>query len=1025
MTLRQPAVLVQPADETPLPGTTSPVVPSVIAAAPGIAQDLALAHDDALAAVAATIAQVDQDLDQAHAGVVDAVKGTAAALDAAMFAPYRAIRTDVAKRVGGLDQALEDAYTGLWQEGVQTPLGLMEMGDDLVDGGGTAMKDRFVPAIQEQPQPAVQIEPVPPPVSQFDTSASLDANGRPYCPEGYDLYQYTDRQWYCRLASVPPTLSPPPPPSVPPVIRPPSVPPVIGPPISPPPPPIVIGPPIGPPGTVPACDAGDVVTTQVACFQLPAPTVQLVYYITLDCSDCHAPKACVWKGVKPPEHFTGVLVPGTWTTAPTQADLEALVKACAVPRPSPPSPPPSPPSSPPSPPAILPPIRCPTTPQTLADQLTTPRAPQCVTGPPVDDNDLDAGLDNHTWDQIASCTAIHDQVIECLERPTNEACGRELPIAPKSTWESVGAAASWFLSPITPIVSLIVGKDTTEKQATYKTIAAEMYQDGQRIITEVIGGLTGNAVSNAKAAATLGTVLGIAHRTEQLTGFPLSYLMTSVEYMYHYANPQFIPSQGELNRMYLSNRINDKQWQCYTKANGNIAELARVARDAGDARPNTNDLISLYRRGYLTSQDNLVKRCRENGVLKKDHVDEWLKLSEWQPQPPDLIRFMVRDVFDETVVDKYRLDDEFKQKYPASAEKLGTAVGLTQDTAKLEWMAHWRVPSDTALYTMVQRLRADRPAVIEWNRLALAVGPQEATRRLGPPPPVFTVEDLKYALKINDNLPSFVDALVDISYRPITNTDASRMYEIGLIDDAEFTQRVMNNGYTRADADQTVRFYKAQKLKRVSNSSGVWTTRKIVAAFKGGLIDRQKADSLLSDIIVDAGTRTKVLDGAQFEQKIAVLAARVKSLKKRYLFGEFSTNDLTQFLSQVGMDLPAIEPLALQWEAERTGRTKEPRVTMLCEWRDRGLITANDHYERLLRLGYTPQDAERISVTCAANLTAKHQRAAAAAAEKQYSQTRRAMRDTKEDLAGKIKQLEQQLQERQQELADANRALGY
>jgi len=494
-----------------------------------------------------------------------------------------------------------------------------------------------------------------------------------------------------------------------------------------------------------------------------------------------------------------------------------------------------------------------------------------------------------------------------------------------------------------------------------------------------------------------------------VTGFPLSYLMTSIDYLYHFANPQYIPSQSGLDSLYMTNRISDRQWECYTKAHGNIPTLHRELRDSSTVRPINSELIQLYRRGSITSADQLWRRMRENGVTNPDHAQELYSLSEWMPQPPDLLRFMVRDVWDQKTVDRLGLDDEFPVKWTADASRLGKAVGLTDDVAKLEWRAHWRVPSDTALYTMVHRLRENRPETAAWFASSLEIGEKATIDKLGPEPPVFTVKDLAATLQINDNLPKMIPALTAISYRPITNTDAARMFEIGYFDGDQLVEAFQDNGYTRKDARTLTEFYRQQKAKRLNQVGGVWTPRKVVKQYKLGTLDRDTAEKLLFDAVPRPEDRIQLLDGAELELGAETLAKQIGSYKRRFLLGEFNEGELFDVLAELGQQPFQITKMLEQWTAERESRAKEPRVSMLCQWRDAGMISVEQHFERLKRIGYSDDDATRISQLCEVGNTLRRQKAAVAAAEKQRREAERLLRRQKEDLEGKIRALKEQL----------------
>jgi uncharacterized protein YnzC (UPF0291/DUF896 family) len=93
-------------------------------------------------------------------------------------------------------------------------------------------------------------------------------------------------------------------------------------------------------------------------------------------------------------------------------------------------------------------------------------------------------------------------------------------------------------------------------------------------------------------------------------------------------------------------------------------------------------------------------------------------------------------------------------------------------------------------------------------------------------------------------------------------------------------------------------------------------------------------------------------------------------------------------LRGVGVDGAAVDRIVQLWTSERNTRSKEVTARMLCQWADKGLITAQQHRERLERLGYPAQDANRIARVCEIDSAAKK----AAAKKKEEKEALAALR---------------------------------
>jgi len=187
------------------------------------------------------------------------------------------------------------------------------------------------------------------------------------------------------------------------------------------------------------------------------------------------------------------------------------------------------------------------------------------------------------------------------------------------------------------------------------------------------------------------------------------------------------------------------------------------------------DLLNRYEAGELRGSGifdtNWVRQVLSESRLKNKYQDAILELRYQLLGASDYIRFAVRDVYDATARQKLTLDQDF----PAGLAPKLVALGYSDTDAKDAWAAHWELPSPTQVYEMLHR---------------------------GKLPAGVTVEDY---LKSADYAPIWRQSLVDISYNPITRTDAKRIYKLR----GDFDALVANfraNGYNDADAKALAEF---------------------------------------------------------------------------------------------------------------------------------------------------------------------------------------------------------------------------
>lgn len=491
-------------------------------------------------------------------------------------------------------------------------------------------------------------------------------------------------------------------------------------------------------------------------------------------------------------------------------------------------------------------------------------------------------------------------------------------------------------------------------------------------IASVVAGSLGLSAPNMPAALAIGTRIALAQKAEANTGFPVMYLAQNDWYLYQFANPQYLPTQSELNQAYSHNVIQSEQWRCLTMALGNQPEGMAWVIDAQQVRPIPSDIIGLYNRDII-NRDKFYQMMREVGVLNQINSDYFYDLAKYVPPPTDLIQYMKRDVTDRTVVDQYNLDKDFDLKFngiPGTPEygKIGSwakAQGMSPDTFLYEWRAHWQMPSNTALYEAQSRFRPDRPEyerfVAEHTAWVLGgtVGPEPTE------PPVLHPADIQRALEVNDLMPAWVPVVMGLAYQPITRTDAVRAYEIGVFNDEQLYHAMRDNRYDDATSKTLLTFYKQQRERRVNNASGVWTIRKILKSYKEGGLTSDEAYALLAPLMFSPQQRQQALDAADTEVKAETKLRWIKVYRRGYFTGEHTRKGTETDLVNLGLDPKRVEDLLLQWDSDKMGRYREATVRQLMDWAVNNLISLVDLHNRLRTLGYSEIDAERIEYTAA------------------------------------------------------------
>jgi hypothetical protein len=530
-------------------------------------------------------------------------------------------------------------------------------------------------------------------------------------------------------------------------------------------------------------------------------------------------------------------------------------------------------------------------------------------------------------------------------------------------------------------------------------------------------------------ARAFGTIVSQAKMVETWSGFPLPYLTQDSMYAVQYLVPQYLPTQPEIDTLRITNRIDSKTWECLTRANGNLPNWREKVVQSASPRPGLTELIQLYLRD--TSGDaweRFVARASEIGWGNSQYLQEMIRLSFPLPTITDQIRFLVRDVWDKDIVERYGYDQDFGAKFTEEAQALARASGVDPQWLRAAWRAHWEIPSPTALYRMLHRLRPDRPSVVQWDDYASRFGPDIAREQLGDRPTVVTRSDVETALKINDMAPTWVDPMVDISYDPITRTDAVRAHEIGSFSDDDLYNAMRDNGYNDTDARTLVRFYSQNKARRIANSTGAMTIRKIAKYYKEGAIDRNQALAFLEPVMSNPIDRATLIQRIDDEMIAEVRVLQNKAIRKQFLLGEVTEAEVTQILIDTGVGPNQARTIVQKWAAELAIKYKELTVRLLCPMFDRGIITAEQYHERLIRIGYSETDANRLLALCHSQHRERLEKLAKQTAKEAAAEIRRIaglQQKSQKQLNDMLKQLEEQRKrveaelERRQKESDA------
>ena len=438
--------------------------------------------------------------------------------------------------------------------------------------------------------------------------------------------------------------------------------------------------------------------------------------------------------------------------------------------------------------------------------------------------------------------------------------------------------------------------------------------------------------------------LAIAGLGEKI-GLPLTFLTKGLLYDLQYTNPQTIPGETEFTSLYLANGISADEFSCMVQANGSYPSWWQRIAQANRTRISNEQIIQLNRRN-LIGPERAFSMLRGNGVLNQADADLMYTASEALPTVSDIVRFMVRDADDNEVAARYGTDAALDSKYGKQLQSWAKGQGITDQVMKYYWRSHWEIPSNTALFEMLHRLRPARTG-------------QGLTGGI-----TVSQQDIKDALVVNDVLPFWADRLMEISYKPLTRTDAQRAYFIDAIDENELKDSYLDLGYNNDNADRLVRFTNQLKGKRKQATGGTEKATSVLKYYKSFLLTDSEATARLKNGGLSDKAAIEAMSIASKQRSNDSQLACIKGVHSKYKRFIYGDNEARQDLTAIGVPIENIDKLVQNWNCERGNKPKELSAAQVCKAYKQELIDEMEYLRRLQAIGYGRDEAGIIFELC-------------------------------------------------------------
>lgn len=323
------------------------------------------------------------------------------------------------------------------------------------------------------------------------------------------------------------------------------------------------------------------------------------------------------------------------------------------------------------------------------------------------------------------------------------------------------------------------------------------------------------------------------------------------------------------------------------------------------------DAVAAWLRGEW-SEGQFDGFLTEQGFKDSDHAVV-KKLAFQLPAINDLITMMVRDVFNEGVVEKYGYDEDF----PAQAAAFGKQIGLAQEWVKRYWRAHWNLPSPTQGFEMYQRSVIDQSG-------------------------------LETLLRIADYPPFWRDKLRQIAFSPFTRVDIRRMYQTGILNEAQVLRSYQDIGYDLEHARSLTAF----TITLSSQEEKDLTKADILGAYADDIYTKSETEIALEKLGYDPAEAALLLARADKDKSAAAARDAEAATKAAFTAGQITEAQAITQLASAGVSDTRIKALIATWKVTRDGRVAKPSQAQMARFYSNGIIQQKAYEDFLKAEGF-------------------------------------------------------------------------
>jgi len=442
---------------------------------------------------------------------------------------------------------------------------------------------------------------------------------------------------------------------------------------------------------------------------------------------------------------------------------------------------------------------------------------------------------------------------------------------------------------------------------------------------------------NAKVIRGLMGSQALVNAIAKWTGFSFPLPTSTFEQTAHWLLPTRVNDYGSAMAGFLANVIDQRDWQTLVRAAGVCQHAANNDLNTQRWRPGIEDARELWQRGNI-DEAGLVSALRAQGLMERADVRTMQHLWEWWPQAGDIMQRAV--LFGNGDADRAALQLDKGSDVlmtPAWRQSI-TRLGMDDGDAVDLWAAHWR-PLDLA-------------RAFEWYRRSQSGEPgwQGA----------FGDDDLERAVRQSLLPPALQELALESVYTPPPRRILATLYTQGSITSDRALQAMQYEGLSPEDAQAELAVMDQAAATWRQDRAGAIKPTKLLSDYQAGLLSDTELTGALMPWGYTAAQATLAIQEQQ-GQRVLVLRERVTAAaKSQYLGGCIDDGGAVAILTGAGMPADGATFAVQQWAIELSGRCRQIQAAELLSWYGDGLIGESEMLARILRLGYSTDDARRL-----------------------------------------------------------------